>query len=57
MTSIIIPANVDVIGANAFKNCTNLEKVVIQNANIDIGDGAFPSGTKVIIDGNEKIWE
>ena len=40
MKEFVIPDNVVTLGNNAFKNCTNLEKVNLANVNI-IGDYAF----------------
>ena len=38
---VYVPENVKKIGAHAFYNCRSMYKLTLENASVDIGDGAF----------------
>lgn len=52
---VYIPASVKTIGEKAFLNCTGLEKVIIPNGDVEIGDRAFGFYYKQTINGQEYI--
>ena len=45
--SLNIPKSIESIGNNAFQNCTGLEKILIENKNIELGAGAFLGCEKI----------
>lgn len=56
LESITIPS-ATYIEHLAFFFCDSLKEVVIENTDVEIGLFAFRNGTKVVIAGEEQIWE